>query len=229
MKKLALGFLTVLATACGVSEQESSVKALYPQKDLESVNLWKVTTKALNCRADAGATAPLIYTDLPTSTYMDSMKEVKKDAQGRSWVLVVPRSNIDRVPCYVLAEKSFIAPVVTKLGSLSEIEGDMSCQINIPRSDLISHLETSKYKIYICKSNDKYFYVSYTKNSSTPFILAGDENTFYDGTYIFQNGSYQYVIKTPEAGRYPVANLGVYRFTQEFPTLIDIPALRYLQ
>ncbi len=242
---LSTGATALTLFSCGtIDSEQSTMSAAYPKAVAQQVGLWQVTaTGGLNCRTDAGTQFPSVYGAMNIGTLLDGMSskpgvfDSKLDNHGRLWMHVVPRSNVEHTPCYVLAEDRYVKPFITEVGPLSKIEGDLSCQVEIPRSETYAYLETNNNRIYLCSYGPKLIYLSYDKGSSrgTPSLkLVADLSDAIDSATLdtatearFQNGAYTYSVSFPRSSSYPVANLSVTQSGVEFPIILDTPALAF--
>ncbi len=245
LPNLSTAAIALTLISCGVAESEhSTTNAAYPKAKAQQVGLWQVTaTGGLNCRTDAGTQFPSVYGALNVGTLLDGMSskpgifDSKLDNRGRLWMHVVPRSNVEHTPCYVLAEDRYVKPFVTEIGPLSKIEGDLSCQVEIPRSETYAFIETKHNRIYLCSYGPKLIYLSYDKGSSRgqPALkIAADLSEAIDSATLdtatearFENGAFTYSVSFPRSSVYPVANLLVTQSGVEFPIILDTPALAF--
>jgi hypothetical protein len=232
MKNIISLFAVFSLVACGQNSQDNAISeenAIYQKGIAEKVNLWVVTANGgLNCRTDANTSAPIVFESMKVGTYLHSQHTTKKDPQGKLWVKVVPQSNVEHTPCYVLAESNYIKPFVSATGGMNKIEGDLTCQLNVKFSSPKVYMETKKFKVYICDVAETFYYVAFDKSSGSSkpsLVLNSPKHIAIAGDGIeFTNGSFSYMVFLPSSPSYPVGTLEVLKNDAEFQRILWEPA-----
>lgn len=217
----ALTGMALITSACGgggnaIGSSGSAVQAVrtdaWSLADLNSQNLWTVTAPSgLNCRTEPDAGAPIVYEALPTGTLLRAIDLIGTrgtDSGSYRWMKVLPVESVDHTPCYAAAHQPFMQKSSydeVNWGSISSIEGDVSCPATFRNTVNVVQLMTKNFIIYLCADSyapsEVRYYIAYDRNSSSTepsLTLFAQRYNPDQGAYLeFYNRGYTYRIHKP--------------------------------